>query len=1012
MATFVHTDRLLSFTTPLGKDKLLAERFSGVEGISELFRFEIELLADKVDAIDPKDIVGKKVCLGVRADSDGTCRYFNGIVGSFEMSGGDDELNSYRAIVVPKLWLLTLNTNTRVFQDDTVIDIIKAVLQPYGISPTNNTSGTYEKLDYCTQYRETDFNFVSRLMEQFGIFYYFDHTEDDHKMVLQDLSTKLSDCAIQDTFTYAGVGAGKRGFYDFVVEELRSRSTLVTGKHTGWDYSFARYTGLLSDAGAADTKGPLGSNGYEQYDYADSAAAYLKKSDSDPNIGNLVTVFTKVRRDSSDAGTSAVDGTSNAVSMQTGYTFTLTDHPQESLNAKYLLLRVDHWAQQLPSYRTRDTESARPYSNSFTAMPFAIVYRPPLHTPKPVVHGMHVAKVMAHSGEEADLDKYGRVCVKFFWDRERKDNTVDNTWLRVAQHWAGKGWGTYFWPREGDEVLVDFMEGDPDQPIVVGSLYNGVNMPKYDPVGQYTLSGILTRSSKGGGEKNANELRFEDLTGKEQIYMNAERDYDLHVEHDWHTQVDNEQHLTVKKDQFEEVDGDSHVHVKGKQTVQVEGDREHKLGGNLKEEIGQNSNVKVGMNLNEKVGETHSLDIGMNQNNKIGMNYVVDAGMNVYIKGGMNVVVEGGLNVCLSGPGGFVSVGPEGVIIQGTMVMINSGGAAVPGSPGSPQSPEAPGTPTAPKWPGDDPPSQKKEGQSGSAGTQQALASGSASSTPAKSPAAQAAADKAQGTVQTAANQAVNQVQQAAQQAASEAQQAANQAQQAAKQAEQQAQAAVNQAVNQARQTYQQANQAVQQAQQQVSQAAGSAQAAAQQALNQAQQQANQAAQQAAQAVQQAQQEAQKVQQQAQAAASQAQQAANQAQQQAQQAVKQAQQQAQQAVNQAQQQGQQAANQVQQAAQQGAQQAQQAAQQAQQQAQQAANQAQQQVQNAAKQAQQQAQQSAQQAQQAAQQAQQQAQQAQQQVTQAASQAQQQAQQSANQAQQSANQAISQASRGF
>ncbi|MFP5209048.1 MAG: type VI secretion system Vgr family protein [Acidobacteriota bacterium] len=725
MAAFGQTDRLLTFTSPLGADALLPEYLTGTEGISELFCYHVDLLAGTHTAIDPKKIVGQKVCVAIQAEHSGTQRYINGIVSSFEMTGGDDEFLRYRARIVPSLWTLTLNKNTRVFQNQTVLDVVKTVLSSYNISPTLDTSSTYTPMEYCTQYRETDLDFISRLMEQHGILYYFKHSKDDHTLTLQDTSSKLSDCPIQSTFRYAPEAGGTEGYYDFVIQELTARSSLVSGKHSSWDYSFIRYKSVPERGAKATTNGPLGANSNEQYDYADSAAAYLKKEGSDSKINDLATSFTNVRRDSSDAETQVVEGVSNAIPMQSGYTFSLTDYPQSSLNTKYLLTHIEHSVRQLPSYRTQTETVTEPYQNRFTAIPSSIPYRPPIKTVKPVVHGMHTGQVVTPSGEESYMDKYGRVCVQFWWDRQRKPNTPDNTLLRVAQSWAGKGWGTYYWPRAGDEVLISFMEGDPDQPIVVGSVYNGVNMPKYDPAGQYTLSGVLTRSSKNGGAANANELRFEDLKDKEQIFMNAERDFDLHVEHDWHTLVGNEQHTKITKNQFEEVDGDSHLLVKGKQLhevdgeadlnvkgnqiVKVGGDRSHNLTGNLKESIGQNSNINVGQNLNEKVGMTHSLNVGENQYNKIGMNYVVDSGMNVYIKGGMNVVIEGGMNVCLSGPGGFVSVGPEGVVIQGTLVMINSGGAAVPGSPGSPQSPESPDSPTAPTaptFPGDDPPSK------------------------------------------------------------------------------------------------------------------------------------------------------------------------------------------------------------------------------------------------------------------------------------------------------------------
>jgi type VI secretion system secreted protein VgrG len=994
----IQADRILNFTSPLGQDVLLPEFLAGAEAISELFYYQVELVADKNQTIDPKKIIGSKVTIGILADDSGTYRYINGIVASFESSGGDEEYNNYKAYIVPKLWLLTLNTNTRVFQDETVTDVIKDVLSPYGISPSIQTSGTYTPMEYCTQYRETDFAFISRLMEQHGILYYFKHTQDDHTFTLQDKSTSLAACAIQSSFRYAPLGEKSEGFYDFVISSLRSRTGMVTGKYTAWDYSFIRYKKLPDPLSPTQTAGPLGANQHEQYDYADSAAAYLKKPGSDSKISDLSNFFQTLRRDAGDAESVILEGVSNAISMQTGFNFTLTEYPQSAVNGKYLLTRIEHSIRQTPPYRARGTTTTAPYSNTFTAIPFATLYRPPRVTPKPVVHGMHTGQVVVPSGEDSYMDKYGRVNVQFFWDRLRKANTPDNTLLRVAQGWAGKGWGTYFWPRVNDEVLIDFIEGDPDQPIVVGSVYNGVNMPKYDPAGQYTLSGILTRSSKDGGDANANELRFEDLKGKEQVFMNAERDYDLHVEHDHHTLIGNQQHeqitdnhylqtagethIHIKKKLYEQVDDEVHQTLQSKQVIKVGADRHENVGSNAVIKIGSDRHENIGQNHNQKVGMNYSLDVGMNQNNKIGMNYAVDAGVEAYIKAGMTLVIEAGMGICMKGPGGFVSIDPSGVTIQGMLVRINSGGAPLSGSPAQTQDPTSPDSPTAPKdpnFPGDAPPSQAASGSSGSSTTAPKATTASAaspSSSPAPPPANLAAS--ASGAA-SEAQQATQQAAQAAQQAADQAQQFANQAQQAANQAQQQAQQAVQQVTNQARQSYQQANQAAQQAQQAVNQASAQGQAAAQQALNQAQQAAQQTAQQAATAVQQAQQKAQQVEQQAQQTAQQAQQHAQQAAAQAQQAAQAAQQQAQQAVNQIQQQAQQAAQQAQQAAQQ---------------------------------AQQQAQQAAKQAQQAAQQAQQQAQQASNQVQGAAQQASQQAQQSAQQAQQSAQQAIGQAMKGF
>jgi type VI secretion system secreted protein VgrG len=727
MGAFSQSNRLLSFTSPLGEDVLLPERLAGVEGISELFDYRLELLAEIDTAIDPTKIVGQKVCVSISADDSGTMRYINGIVASFEMTGGDQEFSTYRARVVPNLWTLTLNENTRVFQDKTVLDVIKAVLGPYNISPSEQTSGTYTPMEYCTQYRETDFAFISRLMEQHGIIYFFSHTQDNHTFTLQDVSSKLSDCAIQSTFRYAPEPNSREGFYDFVIREFVSRSTLVTGKHTAWDYSFIRDKAVLSPSEV--TKGPLGANSNEQYDYADSAAAYLKKEASDPKINDLTEFFATIRRDTADAETLVAEGSSNAIAMQTGYTFTLSEYPQDAVNTKYLLTHIEHDVQQLPSYRSRSAESPQPYSNRFRAVPSSITYRSPMHTVKPVVSGMHTGFVVVQSGEDSYMDKYGRVNVQFWWDRLRKPNTPDNTWLRVAQSWAGKGWGTYYWPRIGDEVLIGFIEGDPDQPIVVGSVYNGVNMPKYDPAGQYTLSGILTRSSKGGGAANANELRFEDLAGSEQIFMNAEKDYDLHVEHDWHTMVGNEQHITITSNRFDQVGGDSHLQITGKhleqingendlnvqgnQIVSVGGNRDHAVSGNLKESIGGDSNIGVSGNLNEQVGSNYSLTVGQNFEIQASSNCDVTAPMQITLNCGSNSIVLSPEGIGLNGMGGFISIGPAGVTISGMMVMINSGGAPVTGSPGSAQSPQSPGSPTAPTaptFPGDTPYSKPSSG--------------------------------------------------------------------------------------------------------------------------------------------------------------------------------------------------------------------------------------------------------------------------------------------------------------
>ena len=720
MPSFTQDDRFLKFRSPLGPDVLLAESFRGTEGISQLFEFQVELLASKMASVSAKDLVGKKVTVDIQVDDNGTLRHLNGIVSSFEFCGGDEEFNNYRAYIVPNLWLLTRNMDTRVFQGKTVTEVLKAVLSKYTITLEDKTHTTYKPLEYCTQYRETDFAFISRLMEQHGIFYYFVHTENDHALTLQDNSQQLATCTTQDSFRYAPQQGDTEGYYDFVIQEFSSKSTLVTGKTSLWDYRWPSYLGVGGER--TSTAGPLHGNAHENYDYADSASAYAKTDDGDKKTLEMKNFFQHIRQQIVDAAAVEVNGKSNAIVLESGFTFTLKEYPQDDLNTKYLLTSVEHTVQQAPSFRSRATSQATPYTSRFTAIPSSIPYRTGCKTARPRVNGMHTGKVVVPSDEESHMDKYGRVCVQFWWDRLRKPNQTDHTLLRVAQQWAGKGWGTYFWPRIDDEVLIDFIEGDPDQPIVVGSVYNGVNMPKYDPATQYTRAGILTRSSKNGDASTANELRFEDLKDKEQIFLNAQKDYDVHVENDAHTLIGNEHHVKVGADQFVELDGESHLKivkkhvvemdddcnllVKKKQIEQVKGDKEQTVDGNHMEKIGQDASRNVGMDFNEKVGMNYSLNVGMNQYNKAGMVYVVDSGQEVHIKGGMMVVIEGGMGLCLKGPGGFITIDPSGVSIQGMLVKINSGGAQMSGSPAQtkdPTAPTAPEAPKAPTWPGDDP---------------------------------------------------------------------------------------------------------------------------------------------------------------------------------------------------------------------------------------------------------------------------------------------------------------------
>jgi type VI secretion system secreted protein VgrG len=676
---FKQTDRLMQFTSPLGKDVLLIESLEGAEGISRLFEFRVELLAELETTIDPKAMIGAKVSVAITLNDAKGSRWVNGIVAAFEQGPGDEEFYVYRARIVPAMWQLTLSSNCRVFQNKTALDIVKEVFTEYGLSVSNQTSGTYQQLAYCTQYAETDFHFVSRIMEESGIFYFFEHTDQDNKIVLGDGRTAYQDCAVSASFPFALNDKGAEGAYGARVAEFTSTATMVSGKHVTAEYNYKDFAQVdVPDKASASV---YGKNGFEQYLYPSGAEGYAQ--DTPGTSKQMETLFLESRALRTDAMAEVLRGSGNARSMCAGYTFSLTDHPRKAWNRKYLLTAVTHHADQVPSYRTTgETGQGEGYGNRFTAVSSDIVFKPALTFEKPRIYGPQTALVVGESGDEICLDQLGRAKVQFFWDKKNpRKSTKDTTWVRVAQGWAGNGWGAHFWPRVNDEVVIHFLNGDPDNPMITGSVYNGVNAPPYSLPDNKTRSGILTRSSKGGSAKNANELRFEDKMGQEEIYVHAEKDLNFSVEHDRCGSVGNNDSLTVKQNQTEQVGKDFNREIKG----------------NAVEKVGSNSDLAVGSNLTESVGSNHSITVGSNKSEQVGQAYSMNAGQTILINGGQTVVIQAGMELCLQASGGFITIGPSGIAISGTMVLINSGGSPVSGSPGSTSSPGSPAAPSTPE---------------------------------------------------------------------------------------------------------------------------------------------------------------------------------------------------------------------------------------------------------------------------------------------------------------------------
>ncbi len=657
--------RLISIDTPLGKDVLLLQDIAGQEGVSRLFRYTLTLLAYENDSISFKDIVGKKVGITIQLP-DGSPRYVNGYVSRFTQGGTDERLfTHYQAEVVPWLWFLTRNADCKIFQNSTPPEIISNVLHQFSDLKDFRVSlnGTYPKLEYCVQYRETAFNFVSRLMEEYGIFYYFDHTvAGSHTLVLADQSSALAPCQSSPVSYDTEVG----GLDDpEVVNDWHVGQEVRTGKYTVTDYNFETPSTNLLANNPTVVKLAV-SQGFEIYDYP---GLYTELDQGE--------TVAKVRMQEEEAGHMLVTGTGNCRGMMSGYSLELRNHYRADLNSTYMLTEVQHVASVGQTYTTAGTDGGERYSNQFRCIPSSVAYRPARMTPKPFVQGPQTALVVGKSGEEIWVDKYGRVIVQFYWDRLGQKNEQSSCWVRVSQPWAGKNWGAIWTPRIGQEVIVSFLEGDPDRPLITGRVYNAEQIVPYELPAHQTVSTFKSRSSKGGGSDNYNEIRFEDDKGYEQIFINAEKDMDVRVENDSREYVGANRSLIVTTDQKERVDGDKHG----------------KVQGNHLEAIGGDMSLKVGGNQNEKVSGGLSLDVGLSVDEKVGMKKAVDAGMEIHLKAGMTVVIEAGAQLSLKGPGGFVDIGPAGVTIQGTMVLINSGGAAGSGSGASPKSPTAPKDP-------------------------------------------------------------------------------------------------------------------------------------------------------------------------------------------------------------------------------------------------------------------------------------------------------------------------------
>ena len=546
--------RQLLINTPLGEDFLLLKEFSASETISELFSFQLNLVHEEFSegltptVIDPKQLLGQPVSIKV-VMPDKTSRNFNGVISHWRQGNRDTRFTYYQAQVVPKVWLLTQRSQSRIFQRLNVREILKQVFTGYTIK--DELVGTFNRREYCVQYQETDFDFASRLMEEEGIYYYFVHTNTEHTMILANTPLSHRDCPTKNKFPFEASMTGQAG-YAAAIYTWEMAYQLQTGKITIWDHNFELpHRKLEADQPSLY---PVANNSeLEIYQYPGAYAKRYTGIDrgGGDQSGELQHIFednqqqAELQMQAIDAGYKVANGSSNCCPLTVGHKFDIFNHPAKGTDGQYMLTQLTHHAFQNPDLVTDDPVDD-PYDNNFSCIPLktgSTPFRPARKTPKSKISGSQTAVVVGPSGEEIFTDKYGRIKVQFHWDREGSYDVGSSCWMRVAQPWAGGNWGTVCIPRIGQEVVVEFLEGDPDRPLVVGALYNPREMPPYVLPAGANHMGFKSNSTKGGG--GYNEMVCIDAKGDELVRIHAQYDMETTVEHDDRQTVHNDRTIEV-----------------------------------------------------------------------------------------------------------------------------------------------------------------------------------------------------------------------------------------------------------------------------------------------------------------------------------------------------------------------------------------------------------------------------------------------------------------------------------
>ncbi|CAN7156372.1 MULTISPECIES: type VI secretion system Vgr family protein [unclassified Pseudomonas] len=615
---FKQLSRLAKITSPLGPDVLLLKDMGGGEELGRLFSYELQLHSLD-NAIDLNQLLGKPMCLSLQLDGGGE-RHFHGIVARCSQNVDQGQFASYQVTLRPWLWLLTRTSDCRIFQNLTIPQIIKQVFRDLGFSDFEDAlSRPYREWEYCVQYRETSFDFVSRLMEQEGIYYFFRHEQGRHVLVLADAYGAHANVPGYASVPYYPKNEQQRErdhIYDWHLAQQVQPGSLELN-----DYDFQR-PGARIDVRSAMPR-PHTAGDYPLYDYP---GTYVQSEDGEHYARTRIEALQTLHEQVELAG--------NARGLGSGHLFSLTGFSRQDQNREYLIVGARYHIDQ-ESLETSGGVASAQFESSLTCIDAQQSYRPLPNTHRPIVKGPQTALVVGPKGEEIWTDQFGRVKVHFYWDRHDQSNENSSCWIRVSQSWAGKNWGSMQIPRIGQEVIVSFLEGDPDRPIITGRVYNAEQTVPYDLPENATQSGMKSRSSKGGSPANFNEIRMEDKKGAEQLYIHAERNQD----------------------------------------IVVEVDESHSVGHDRNKSIGHNETVTIGNNRLRIVKQEDILSVGQRKTDSISQSYVIEVGENLRLVCGESILelnASGQIN--LTGVQISFYASGDAEINTGGVLHLNNGG--------------------------------------------------------------------------------------------------------------------------------------------------------------------------------------------------------------------------------------------------------------------------------------------------------------------------------------------------